>query len=289
MATAAQPARYRRRRVRIARRSVVLYALLLVLSFCFLLPFYVMIRNAFLTDLDITSPTYKVLPLPPQWDNLSELFGNIDVPILTGMRNSAIMSVTQVVFQMLFASMAGYALARIPFRFRNAMFLLVLSTLMIPGAVTFIPRFIVVDHLGWTNSLQGIIVPDLFSTFAAFMFRQFYLAFPGELEDAGRVDGLGYFGLYLRLALPNSVGVLMALGVLAFITSWNSFLWPLVVGQSTDQWTVQVDISQYITSQTVILHEIFLGAFVAILPVVVVFLIMQRWIVEGVKLSGVKG
>jgi multiple sugar transport system permease protein len=161
----------------------------------------------------------------------------------------------------------------------------IISTLMIPGAVTFIPTYILVSKVGWVNTLQGVIVPGLFSTFAAFMFRQFYLDFPSELEDAGRVDGLGYVGIYVRLALPNSAGMLMALGVLAFITSWNNFLWPLVVGTTT----IQLDVSSFITSQTVVLHEIFLGSVVAVLPVLAVFLVMQRWIVEGVKFSGVKG
>ena len=211
------------------------------------------------------------------------------MPILTGMRVSAIMAVTQVICQMIFASMAGYALARIPFRYANLVFLFVLGTLLIPSSVTFIPTYLVVSSLGWVNTLQGLIVPGLFSAFAAFMFRQFYLDFPAEVEEAGRVDGLGYFGIYRRIAIPNSIGMIMALGVIAFITSWNSFTWPLVIGQSNSMWAVQVDVSAFIASQTIILHESFMGALLAILPIVVVFLVLQRFIVEGVKLSGVKG
>ncbi len=281
--------RQRGRRPRITTRGVLLYGFLIVLSIVFLIPFYVMVRNAFMTDMDITSPSYQILPTSPQFGNISELFSNPDVPILSGLRISAIMAVTQVICQMVFASMAGYALARIPFRYSNVVFLLVLGTLMIPSAVTFIPLYLVVSSLGWVNTLQGLIAPGLFSAFAAFMFRQFYLDFPAEVEEAGRVDGLGYFGIYRRIAIPNSIGMIMALGVLAFINSWNSFTWPLVVGQSTSMWAVQVDVSSFIASQTIILHEVFMGALVAILPVVVIFLILQRYIVEGVKLSGVKG
>ncbi len=290
-ATAAPLGAGRRRRwsPRITTRSVLLYGLLILLSVIFLLPFYVMLRNAFMTDMDITSPTYQFLPNPPQFDNISELVGNPDVPILDGLRISAFMAVTQVICQMVFASMAGYALARIPFRYSNVVFLLVLGTLMIPSAVTFIPTYLVVDRLGWVNTLQGLVVPGLFSAFAAFMFRQVYLDFPLEVEEAGRMDGLGYFGLYRRIVIPNSIGILMGLGVLSFINSWNSFTWPLVIGQSTSMWAVQVDVSAFISSQTIILHEVFMGALVAILPVVVIFLILQRFIVEGVKLSGVKG
>jgi multiple sugar transport system permease protein len=288
MATVAAPMAYRRR-IRVTPRSTVLYTLLVLLALLFLFPFYIMVRNAFLTDLDITSPTFVWLPIPPHLENISELFSNPDVPMLTGLSNSAIVAVTQTVFQMLFASMAGYGLARIPFRGRGVVFGIILGTMMIPGAALFVPKYILVSHLGWVNTLQGIIVPDLFSAFSAFMFRQFFLDFPSELEEAGRVDGLGYWGLYRRIAVPNSLGITMALGVLAFINSWNAFLWPLVIGQNPSAMTVQVDISSYLTAQTINLHEIFLGSVVAIVPIVVVFLIMQRWIVEGVKLSGVKG
>ncbi len=276
-------------RPRITLRSVLLYGLLFVLSLTFLLPFYIMVRNAFMTDLEITSPTFEFLPSTWQWANVSELFNNPDVPILTGLRISAIMAVSQTVCQMIVASMAGYALARIPFRYSNVVFLLVLGTMMIPGAVTFVPLYLLVSSLGWVNTLQGLIVPGLFSTFAAFMFRQFYLDFPTEVEEAGRVDGLGYFGIYRRLVIPNSLGMLMALGAISFLGSWNGFTWPLVIGQSNNMWTVQVDVSAFIASQTIILHEVFMGALVAILPVVIVFLVLQRFIVEGVKLSGVKG
>jgi len=281
--------RRRRQRVRVTPRGVLLYSALIILSLIFLVPFYIMVRNAFMTDLDITAPTFQFLPSVWQWGNISELFGNPDVPIVTGLRISALMAVTQVICQMIFASMAGYALARIPFRYSNVVFLLVLGTLMIPGAVTFVPLYLLVDSIGWVNTLQGLIVPGLFSAFAAFMFRQFYLDFPTEVEEAGRVDGLGYFGIYRRIAIPNSLGMITALGVISLINSWNDFTWPLVIGQSSSMWTVQVDVSAYIASQTIILHEVFMGALVAILPVVVIFLILQRYIVEGVKLSGVKG
>jgi multiple sugar transport system permease protein len=282
-------ARARRRRPRIKVGRVLLYGVLIILALIFLLPFYIMVRNAFMTDPEITSPAFQFWPSTMQWGNFAELFSDPDVPILTGLRISGIMAVTHVVCQMLFASMAGYAMARIPFRYRNVVFLFVLGTLMIPGAVTFVPLYLVVSSLGWVNTLQGLIVPGLFSSFAAFMFRQFYLDFPVEIEEAGRVDGLGYFGIYRRLAIPNSRGILTALGVISFINSWNDFTWPLVIGQSNNMWSVQVDISAFITSQTIILHEVFMGALVAIFPVVIVFLVLQHFIVEGVKLSGVKG
>ena len=170
--------------------------------------------------------------------------------MLTGLANSAFIAVVTLVLQMLFSSMAGYALARIPARGRNAVFFLILSTLMIPSAVTFVPTFAVVAYLGGVNTRWGIIAPGLFSAFSIFLFRQFYLRFPTEIEEAGRLDGLGYFGVYWHLLLPNSTSILMALGVLTFIGSWNAFLWPLVIGQDPSSWTVQVVLSTFLTAQT---------------------------------------
>jgi multiple sugar transport system permease protein len=160
---------------------------------------------------------------------------------------------------------------------------------MIPGAVTFVPKYVIVSYLGMVNTLQGIIVPDLFNVFAAFLFRQFYLNFPRELEEAGRVDGLNYWGIYWRLLIPNSRAILISLGVLTFINSWNSFLWPLVIGHDSSTWTVQIVLSTFLTAQTINLPALFMGAAVGILPLLIVFLVMQRYIVQGVARSGITG
>ena len=141
-----------------------------------------------------------------------------------------------------------------------------------PRRVTFVPLFVLVSGIGWVNTLQGLIVPGLFNTFAAFLFRQFYLDFPHELEDAGRVDGLGYWGIYRHILLPNSLGIMMALGIIAFIGSWNSFLWPLIIGQTSDWWTVQVVLSTFLTAQTINLPALFMGAAIAVLPLMVIFI-----------------
>jgi multiple sugar transport system permease protein len=133
------------------------------------------------------------------------------------------------------------------------------------------------------------VVPGLFNAFATFLFRQHYLDFPVEIEEAGRLDGLGYFGIYRGLVLPNSIGIIMALGVLSFINSWNAFLWPVVMGRYPSTATVQVVLSTYLTAQTINLPMLFMGAAVAAAPLIVVFLVMQRYIVQGVRLSGIKG
>ena len=263
------------------------YLILIPLAILFLFPFYLILRNAFMTQPEITGPVWQWWPAHPQWSNFRLLFDT--APMSTGLRNSAILAGVNLVFQTLFASMAGYALARIPVRGKNVVFSVILSTLMVPSAAIFIPSFIVVSKLGGVDTLWGIVVPGLFNAFATFLFRQFYLDFPVEIEEAGRLDGLGYFGIYRGLILPNSIGIMTALGVLSFIYSWNAFLWPLVIGRYPTTATVQMVLSTFLTAQTINLPMLFMGAAVGAAPLVVIFLFMQRYIIQGVKLSGIKG
>jgi len=264
------------------------YLLLSIVAVLFLLPFYLILRNALMTDDQITSMQWSWFPSAPHWENFRDLFADKSTSMLTGLMNSAWIAVVTLILQMLFSSMAGYALARIPARGSNIVFGLILGTLMIPSAVTFVPTFAVMAYLGGVNTLWGIIAPGVFSAFSIFLFRQFYLRFPTEVEEAGRLDGLGYFGIYWRLLLPNSTNIFMALGVLTFIGSWNSFLWPLMIGQDPSAWTVQIVLSTFLTAQTVHLSQLFAAAAVAIVPLVFVFLLMQKYIVEGATFSGGK-
>ena len=268
---------------------VVRYALLLVLAVVFLFPFYIIVRNALMTQAEITGWDWVWWPETPQWSNFTNLFESTEINMASGLRVSAIIAIVNLVLQTLFASMAGYALARIPFRGRDIFFAIILLTLMVPAAVTFVPTYVVVAKLGGVNTLWGIVVPGLFSAFATFLFRQFYLDFPSDLEEAGRLDGNGYFGIYFKLLLPNSLGIMAALGVLSFIGSWNAFLWPVLIGQSQDTRTVQVVLSTFLTAQTINLPALFAGAAVGAAPLVVVFLLLQRYIVQGVRMSGIKG
>ncbi len=270
---------------------VLRYVLLIGLALIFLLPFYIMVRNALMTQEEITAfDAWQWFPASFQWSNVRTLFSDQSIDFARAMLNSALLALVNLVFQTLFASMAGYALARIPFRGSNVIFYLILLTLMIPSAVTFVPTFLVVNALGGIPTLWGIVIPGLFSAFGTFLFRQFYLDFPTEIEEAGRLDGNSFFGVYWKLLLPNSMGIMAALGVLSFIGSWNAFLWPLIAGgSSAGTRTVQVVLSGFLTAQTINLPALFAGAVVGALPLVIVFLVLQRLIVQGVRMSGIKG
>jgi len=269
--------------------TIASYGSLIILTIIFLLPFYLIVRNGLATDQEITSPNWTFFPKTLHFENIQELFNDPEVPFLSGVSNSALISVLQTVGQILICALAGYGLARIPYRWSNQIFYAILITLMIPFSVIFVEVYLVVSYMGWLSTLQGLVVPGVFSGFTAFLFRQFFLSFPRELEEAGRVDGLGYWGVFWRIVVPNSYGIIAALSVIAFINSWNAFLWPLVVGQDQSAWTVQVVLSNFLNAQVLNLHELFIGAALAILPLVVIFFILQRYIVEGYKQSGLKG
>jgi multiple sugar transport system permease protein len=224
------------------------------------------------------------------FENIQELFSDIDHPFVGGLENSIAVAVSQTILQILICAIAGYGLARVPYRWANQVFYACLLTLMIPASVLFVPQYLIVNYLHWLNTIQGLVAPGIFSGFTVFLFRQFFLSFPKELEEAGRVDGLSYWGIFWRIVVPNSWGIISALSVITFINAWNAFLWPLVVG-SGDQnaWTVQVVLSDFLNSQVLILHELFIGAAIGILPLVIVFFLLQRYIVEGYKQSGLKG
>ena len=263
------------------------YVALVVGAVLFLVPFYLVLRNGLSTEADITAPDWRLLPKTLQWGNIGELFSDPAVPMTRSLVNSVAISVTQTVGVLILSGLAGYGLARIPYRHANAVFYLILTTLLIPAAVTFVPSFVLVSTLGWVSTLRGLIIPGLFQAFATFLFRQYFLGFPREIEEAARLDGLGYWGTFWRVVVPNSTGFIAAIGTITFIGTWNAFLWPLVIGQDQSSWTVQIALSTFLTAQTINLHELFVAAAIAVAPLMVMFIFLQRWIVEGVERSGI--
>ena len=262
---------------------------LVVAGILFLVPFYLLVRNGLSTEDDITAKTWTFFPHALQWSNFREVFDDPAVPLATSLFNSVVVSVLQTAGQLLFCSLAGYGLARIPYRHANKVFYAIVGTLMIPAAVTFLPTFVVVSSLGWIDDLRGLIIPGLFSGFTAFLFRQYFLDFPKELEEAGRIDGLGYFGTFARIVVPNSSGFFAAIGVIDFIGAWNSFLWPMIIAQDSSSYTVQVAISAFNLSQHPAIHELFLAGAISIVPLLLVFVFLQRFLVRGIAETGIKG
>lgn len=245
---------------------VLRYAVASVLALIFLIPFYAMVKTALSTNEEIYSQDFVFWPSDPQWQRIPELFA--DPRYLDALMNSAIMAVVSTSLSILIASLAGYALVRIPNRAAKPMFTLVIVVLLVPATTAFVPNFIIVASLGWIGTLQGLIVPGLFSAFNVFLFRQFYVNFPREIEEAAYIDGAGFFRTFFRVVFPNTLPFASALTVLGLIGSWNAFLWPLVVaGDGQNAMTVQIYLSSFLTAQTFDYGGLFMAATVSLIPV----------------------
>lgn len=268
----------------------VRYLVLSFLALLFLIPFYIVLRNAGATDRIIIARKWVFWPWPMHFaENFRDMMANSELPIGVGLMNSLVTSVGQTFLHILFSAMTGYALARIPYKHAPIVFTFVLGTMMVPIQVTFVPTYIVIYKLKLVNTLAGIILPAVFNTFSAFMYRQFFLDFPFEIEEAGKLEGLNHLGLWWNLVMPNAVGVTISLTIINFFRGWNNFLWPLIVGQDASKWTIQVVLAQYITTQRITMTHVFLGSIIASGPIIALFFIMQKFIIRGTAMSGVKG
>ena len=239
-------------------------------------------------------PTTELRQVPPTWwpqnpslDNYSELFSRLSFG--TYFFNSTVVAVVVTAGNLLFCSMLGYALAMLNFRGKNVVFVAVLATLMIPGVVTFVPLFVLVANAGLVDTLPGLILPFLVAPFGVFLMRQFILGLPRDLLDAGRVDGAGELRIFARIILPLCGPALATLGILTFLGSWNSFLWPLVVAQTEDTYTLPVALALYAKGQNSTNYGLLLaGATVVVLPILLLFLAFQRKVIEGIATTGIK-
>jgi multiple sugar transport system permease protein len=239
-------------------------------------------------------PTSELRQVPPTWwpqdpslDNYSQLFSRLSFG--TYFANSAIVALLVTAGNLLFCSMLGYALAMLNFRGKNVVFIAVLATLMIPGVVTFVPLFVLVANAGLVDTLPGLMLPFLAAPFGVFLMRQFILGLPRDLLDAGRVDGAGELRIFARIILPLCGPALATLGILTFLGSWNNFLWPLVVAQTEDTYTLPVALALYAKGQNSTDYGLLLaGATVVVIPILLLFLAFQRKVIEGIATTGIK-
>ncbi|MDF1605652.1 carbohydrate ABC transporter permease [Nocardioides sp. YIM 152315] len=264
-----------------------LYAVLTIGLLLVVLPFAWMLVSSF-------KPEAEVRAVPPTWwpqtvtaENYDTLFTRLDFP--TYFLNSAIVALAVTAGNVVFCSMLGYALAKLEFPGKRVLFVVVLGTLMVPGVVTFVPLFVLTTNLNLTNTLPGMILPFLAGPFGVFLIRQYVLGLPDELIQAARVDGAGELTIFARVIMPLCGPALATLAVLTFLTSWNNFLWPLVVATSEDKYTLPVALALYAVGQNATQYGLLLaGSVVVVLPVLVVFLLLQRYIVQGIAMTGIK-
>lgn len=210
------------------------------------------------------------------------------VPIERWFFNSLVMALGATFGQMLTGSMAGYAFARLKFRGRDPLFLLFLATMMIPPQVTIIPLFLIIRAFGWYDTYYALIVPGLFGAFSVFLMRQFFLTVPDELEDAARLDGANHWQIYWKVMLPLAGPALATLGTFTFMTFWNSFLYPLIVTSSMEMRPITVGLSVFRDAFTTEWTLLTAGLVMSMVPVIIAFLIGQRYFVKGITMTGIK-
>ena len=239
-------------------------------------------------------PEAEVRAVPPTWwpetvtmDNYEQLFTRLDFP--TYFLNSTLVALAVTAGNVMFGAMLGYALAKLDFPGKRVVFGLVLLTLMIPGVVTFVPLFILTTNIGLTNTLPGMFLPFVAGPFGVFLMRQFIQGLPDELIQAARIDGAGELRIFFSVILPLCGPALATLGILTFLGSWNNFLWPLVVAQTEDKFTLPVALALYSVGQNATQYGLLLaGAVVVVIPVIIVFLVLQRYIMQGISMTGIK-
>ena len=264
-----------------------LYIVLTLGLIAMIMPFIWMILGSFKTTAEIRQYPTEFLPREATFENYVQLFGRLD--FATFFTNSIIVAVFVTLGNIVFSSMVGYALAKLEFRGKKLLFGLVLTTLMVPGVVTFVPLFVLTANLGLVNSYPGLILPFLITPLGVFLMRQFMLSLPDDIIEAARIDGASEWRIFLRVIMPLCGPAVATLTILTFLGSWNNFLWPLVVATTEDMYTLPVALALYSVGQNAAQYGLMMaGAVVVVVPVLFVFVLLQRYFVQGIALTGIK-
>jgi len=287
--TVRTPSRRDSRIPQVAKLSLS-YVVLILLTAVFVVPMVWMFLTTFKTNAEATQSVPTWFPRDFSTVGYQTILNTTSqTPVLWWLFNSALAAVAHVALVLVTAAPAAYALARLDFRGRNVMFVVVISTLFIPPIIFLMPTYLIVDYLRWIDTLLAVIVPTAAGAFGVFFLRQFFVSLPIELEEAALIDGANQFQVFTRIVLPNSKPALATLTVLSFLTNWNEFLWPVYVLFSPNRLTLPPGLSilqgNYSTDYPVVMA----GGVIASIPVLIVFFIAQRYIIEGVSRSGLKG
>ena len=276
------------RRKKITVDSII-YITLIVICFIMATPFIWMVVSSLKTSGEIWQYPPVFLPNTFKWSNYLEAWKSL--PFDRFFLNTLIVTICVTVAQLFTCSLGGYAFARLNFPGRNKIFLGYLATLMIPFPVIMIPLFITMNYLGWVDSLIGLIAPGLFSAWGTFLMRQFMLGIPRDLEDAAKIEGCSFWGIYWRIILPLCKPVLATLGIFTFLGTWNDFLWPLIMINTISQKTLPLGLVMFqarVAAETP-WHLIMAASCFTVLPVLILFIIGQKYYVRGIAISGMKG
>lgn len=264
-------------------RNVIIGTILGLGAVALIAPIAILFLSSFKTKADVFT-----ISLAPDTFTLDTLVAAFSPGLLRALLNSLVVSTVVTVVAMVLHALAGYALARFDFPFKRQTFVIILGSLMIPMTTMLVPLYMIVRQLNLTNSMLGLILPLLFNAYGIFLFRQFYLDFPRELEEAAELDGCGRFATFVRVAFPLSRPVIVPLTVAFFLGTWNNYLWPLVVNQNKAYETVQVYLANQISGYNTSWNVVIASAAISVIPVFLLFVVLQRQLRDGISTTGIK-
>lgn len=263
--------------------------LVAALALLFISPLLWMVSTSLKRNSEVFAQPFHWIPEDPSLSNYAEVWFEEGVNMLHAYRNSFIIVFFSVTGSLIIASLAAYAFAKINFKGKNAIFMLFLSSMMIPSQTTLVPRFMLFKTMGLHNSLWAIILPGLFSATAIFMLRQFYMGLPNDLMEAAKIDGAGHFRIFAQIMLPLTKAALISLMILSFISNWNEYLSPLIFITKKELYPVSLTIRWWMLEDASDYAKVMAASTSAIVPVVILFASCQKYFVEGIATSGVKG
>ncbi len=271
------------------RSQIVHTILIALLALVFLFPMLWMISSSLKTTNQVFSTSFRWIPQVVKWENYATVWTSTDLPMLRVFYNSLYIAILSTLGQLLFASMAAYAFARINFAGKNILFILFLTSMMIPVQVTIIPRFMLFKTIGLYNSFWALILPALFGASTIFFLRQAHKGLPDELIDAARVDGANHLTIFGRIMVPLTIPSMISMMVLSFVSTWNDYLNPLIFLTKPKLFTVSQAVRWYMLDEVQRYELTMAAATSSIIPIIIIFLACQRYFIEGIAKSGIKG
>lgn len=268
-------------------KKIFLFITLFLLSVLVLVPFIWMISSSLKENNQIFTVPIKWIPEKLKWDNYVKIWTTI--PLVTFFKNTVFLSVVITIIQLLTSSFAAYGFSKMRFKGRDALFLAYIGTIAVPWQVYMIPQFIMMRKLGLTDKLLSLILMQAFSAFGVFLLKQYYSSIPDELCESARIDGLSEWGIYWKIILPLTKPALASLLIITFVNTWNDYMGPFIYLSSTENKTIQLGLKMFVSLYDAEYALIMAASVVSILPVAIVFLSMQKYFVEGIATSGMKG
>ena len=267
--------------------KIILYAVLIAIALFTLIPFVWMLSASLKLDREVFTYPMKWIPETFHWENYSLIWTK--VPMLTYAKNTAIVAISVTFIQTLTSSFAAYAFAKLRFKGRDLLFLAYIGTIAVPWQAYMLPQFILMRSMGLYDTLVAIMVLQAFSAFGVFLMRQFYQSIPTELCEAARIDGLSEYGIWLKIMLPLSTASIATLVIFTFVGTWNDYMGPMIYLTRDVNKTIQVGLRRFIQENSSDYHLIMAASVVSLIPVSIVFLALQKYFIEGIATSGLKG